>query len=147
MLKNNRTLHNITFFNKSRTAPIFFVVGILLLLMLLSSFSIEDKKRADNFKNENVPDPVAFYLFPISVFVEGAGSFDVDVLYTDNNLLFINVDDLFNSLKIPCTDGLKRLSLEGFIGNGQQPYSIDFGKGLVRVGTKVIKSQNNCYAG
>lgn len=142
MLKNNRARHNITFFNKSRTSPIFFVIGILLLLMLLSSFSIADKKRADNFKNETVPDPVAFYLFPVSVFVEGAGSFDVDVLYTDNNLLFINVDDLFNSLKIPCADGLKRLSLEGFIGNGQQPYSIDFGKGLIRVGNKVIKTQN-----
>ncbi len=142
MLKNNRTRHNITFFNKRRTSPIFFVVGILLLLMLLSSFSIEDKKRADNFKNETIADPVAFYLFPVSVFVEGAGSFDADVLYMDNNLLYINVEDLFNSLKIPSEEGLKGLSLEGFIGNGKQSYSIDFGKGLIRVGDKVIKSQN-----
>lgn len=142
MLKNKRTLNNITFFNKSRIAPIFFVVGVLLLFILLSSFSIEDKNRVDNFKNETVVDPVTFDLFPVSVFVEGAGSFDVDVLYTDNNLLFINVEDLFSSLKIPCADGLKGLSLEGFIGNGQRPYSIDFGKGLIRVGDKVIKSQN-----
>ena len=142
MLNYNCTRHNITFFNKSKTSPIFFVVGVLLLLILLSSFSIEDKKRADNFKNETVADPVAFDLFPVSVFVEGAGSFDVDVLYTDNNLLFINVEDLFSSLKITCLDGLKGLSLEGFIGNGQQPYSIDFGKGLLRVGDKVIKSHN-----
>jgi hypothetical protein len=142
MLKNNNTRHNIPFFTKSRTTPIFFVVGILLLFILLSSFSIEDTKRADNFKNETVGDPVAFDLFSVSVFVEGAGSFDVDVLYTDNNLLYINVEDLFRSLKIPCVDGMKGLSLEGFIGKGQQPYSIDFGKGLIRVGDKGIKSQN-----
>jgi hypothetical protein len=142
MLKNNRTQHNITFFNKSRISPIFFIVGILLLLLLLSSFSLEGKKRADNFKNKTLADPVPFDLFPASVFVEGAGSFDVDVLYTDNNLLFINVEDLFSSLKIPCVDGLKGISLEGFIGNAQQAYSIDFGKGLIRVGDKVIKSQN-----
>jgi hypothetical protein len=142
MLKNNHTRQNFTFFNKNRTAPIFFVVEVFLLLILLSSFSIEDKKWTDNFKNETVGDPLTFELFPVSVYVEGAGSFDVGVLYTDNNLLFINVEDLFSTLKIPCADRSKGLSLEGFIGNGQQPYAIDFGKGLIRVGDKVIKSQD-----
>jgi hypothetical protein len=142
MLKNNRTRHNSTFFNKSRTSSIFFIVGVLLLFLLLSSFSVEDKKRGDKFKNETVADPVAFDLFPVSVIVEGAGSFDVDVLYTDNNLLFINIEDLFSSLKIPCADGSKGLSLEGFIGNGQQPYSIDFESGQIKLGDKVISSQN-----
>ena len=142
MLKNKRTRNNIPFFDKSRTSPIFFVVGVLLLFILLSSFSIEDKKNADNFKNETLGDPVVFDLFPVSVFIEGAGSFDVDVLYTDNNLLYINVENLFSSLKIHCVDGSKGLSLEGFIGIGQQPYSIDFGKGLIRVGDKGIKWQD-----
>jgi hypothetical protein len=104
---------------------------------------MEDKKRAVNFKKETVADPVAFDLFPVSVIVEGAGSFDVDVLYTDNNLLFINIEDLFSSLKIPCGEGSKGLSLEGFIGNGQQPYSIDFGKGLIRVGDKRSEAKTN----
>lgn len=142
MLKNNHTTSNITFFNKTRSAPIFFVVGVLLLFALLSSFSIADNKRADHFKNETLGDPEAFDVFPVSVYVEGAGSFDVGVLYTDSNLLFIDVADLFSSLKIPCGNGLKGSGLEGFIGNGQQPYSIDFGKGLIRVGDKEIKSQN-----
>ncbi|MFT7396171.1 MAG: hypothetical protein ACI96G_000919 [Flavobacterium sp.] len=142
MLKNNYTLHSITFFNKSRTSPIFFVVGVLLLLILTSSFSIEDKKRADYFKSEALTDPVAFDLFLVTVFVEGAGSFDLDVLYTDNNLLFINVKDLFKALKIPCAEGLKGSSLEGFIGNGEQAYSINFGSKQIKVGEKMISSQD-----
>jgi hypothetical protein len=39
-----------------------------------------------------------------------------------SDLLFINVEELFKSLKIPCSNVLEGTSLEGSIGNGRESY-------------------------
>lgn len=123
-------------------SQISFVVKILFLFVFLSSFTAYEKKSVGNFGIEKSLDPVTYDLFPVSVIIEGVGSFDLDVLYTDSNLLYINIEDLFRALKIPCNDGLRGISLEGFIGKEQQPYSIDFAKGLIKVGERTFDTQD-----
>jgi hypothetical protein len=51
--------------------------------------------------------------------------------------LFINVEELFKSLKIPCSNVLEGTSLEGSIGNGRESYSISFAKELIKVGNQI----------
>ncbi|EIA08544.1 hypothetical protein HJ01_02266 [Flavobacterium frigoris PS1] len=121
-----------------------FVAKILFLLVFLSSFTPYEKKSESNFviDKSTDPDPVSYDLFPVNVIIDGVGSFDLDVLYTDSNLLYINIEDLFRALKIPCTTGLKGIDLDGFIGNEQQSYSIDFAKGLVKVGERTFSAPN-----
>ncbi|MFT7386403.1 MAG: hypothetical protein ACI82E_001168, partial [Nonlabens sp.] len=121
------------------TSPIFFVIIIVFLFVLLSSFSTHKKKIEDSVIIEKLTDPVAYDMFPVTVIIEGVGSFDLDVVYTDSDLLFINIQDLFRMLKIPCTDGLNGINLEGFIGNERQPYIIDFEKGTIKVGDKTME--------
>lgn len=115
---------------------------LLFLLVLLSSFNIYEDKMSEGYNKEKSNDPVAYELFPVNVIIEGVGGFDLDVLYTDSGLLFINIEDLFRSLKIPCNEGIRGLSIEGIIGNEQQPYSIDFAKGLIKIGDKEMRIQD-----
>jgi hypothetical protein len=56
--------------------------------------------------------------------------------------LFINVEELFKSLKIPCSNVLEGTSLEGSIGNGRESYSISFAKELIKVGNREINVQD-----
>jgi hypothetical protein len=144
MMKNKFSVGYSAFRRFIMIIPIFFVVKILFIFMLVSSFSTyEEKFGSTVIKMKSIdPDPVAYDLFPVNVIIEGVGSFDLDVLYTENDLLFINIEDLFRALKVPCTDGVKGISVEGFIGNAYQPYSIDFAKGIIKVGDRTIRTDD-----
>jgi hypothetical protein len=144
MIKNRNCVAYSTFIRLIVNSPISFVARILFLVVLFSSFTAYEKKSEGNLVIEKSTDsdPVAYDLFPVNVIIEGVGSFDLDVLYTENDLLFINIEDLFRALKIPCTDGVKGVSLEGFIGSEQQAYSIDFAKGIIKVGDRSIRTDD-----
>lgn len=142
MRENKYSVYYAAFPRLIVASRISFAIRILIFLVFLSSFKANGENLEYRFIEEKATDPVAYDLFPVNVIIEGVGSFDLDVLYTDNDLLFINIEDLFRALKIPCADGLKGISLDGFIGNDQQPYSIDFAKGLIKVGDKTIRTQD-----
>src|SRR3970040_972989 len=142
MPKKDYSVYYAAFLRLIVTSQVSFVIRILFVAILLCSFNTHEEKPNDSFIKEKSTDPVDYDLFPVTVIIEGVGSFDLDVIYTDYDLLFINIEDLFRALKIPCTDGLKGISFEGFIGNNHEPYSIDFAKGLIKVGDRVIKAQD-----
>jgi hypothetical protein len=120
-----------------------FFIKILSLSLLFTSFNSYGAIANDFDNVEKITDPINLEGFPVTVTIEGVGSFDIDVLYTDNNLLYVNIQELFNILRIPCNNGTNGLSLEGFIGNEQQPFSVDFVKGIIKVGDKTIRSKDN----
>jgi len=49
---------------------------------------------------------------------------------------------LFNKLKVICVVGQNGDSLSGFVENENKTYSIDYNSGQIKVGDKIIKSQN-----
>ena len=74
--------------------------------------------------------------------VEGYKNFYVNVLYANNELLYVNVEDLFKTLNIPCIVGQKGDSLGGFIENESRTYSIDYNAKQIKVDGKIVNSQN-----
>ena len=93
--------------------------------------------------NSEKPDS-AFHYDEISVLVviDGYGNFFSDMLYSNNDLLYVNVSEVFRTLKIPCTIGKKGDSIGGFIDRENQPYVIDFNTRHIKSGSKTINAQN-----
>lgn len=111
----------------------FFIQMFFLSVLFVSFNSYATPVKVKNIV-ENKIDPGSLEGFPVTVTIEGVGSFDIDVLYTDKNLLYINIQEIFSILKIPCNYGSSGLNLEGLIGKEQHPYVVDFGNESVKVG-------------
>ena len=118
------------------------VVKLLFLVVLLSSFTSPERKVTAVHQREKTSDPSPYSAFPVTVIIEGVGSFELNVLYTESGLLFVNIKELFRTIKIPCSDVVNGISVEGFIGNQHEPYSIDFGERIIKVGNRIIQTQD-----
>ena len=114
----------------------------VLLFILFITFAGIETKAQDIFVPEKESPVFVYDEIPVNVLVEGVGTFDLDVIYTNTDLLYINIEDLFRTLKIPCIVGQKGDSLGGFIENENNTYSIEYGKGQLRVGSKVLTPSN-----
>ncbi|NTW34101.1 MAG: hypothetical protein HGB12_16035, partial [Bacteroidetes bacterium] len=114
-----------------------------LFISVLLSFLIKSELVAQDLYIEEKPASSFVYDdLPVVVMVEGFGDFNLDVLYTDNDLLYINIAELFKTLNIPRVMGQKGDSLSGFIDQESQTYLIDYSKKQVRVGDKIVNSKN-----
>jgi hypothetical protein len=63
-------------------------------------------------------------------------NFETDVLISDSNLMYLNVQDVFKKLKIKCLSNTN--SLVGFIENESNSYIIDFKKKQIKIGGELI---------
>lgn len=68
----------------------------------------------------------------ITVYTEKNFSFETDVLISDTNLMYLNVEDIFRKLKIKCLSSENILT--GFIENESNRYRIDFKKKQIKIG-------------
>jgi hypothetical protein len=78
----------------------------------------------------------------VHVRVDGYSDFYIEVILTNTNLLYVNVEELFRTLKIQCIVGKMGDSLSGFIGNDSRHYLIDYNARQIKVGAKTINSTN-----
>ncbi len=119
-----------------------FLLKKIGLLFILFSFSVFDGK-AQATLNAKVDVPLfAFDEIPVRVMIEGYKLFYIDAIYGNNKLLFVNIEDLFNTLNIPCISSLNGNSIGGFIEKESQTYSIDFDKKQLKIGGKTIDIKN-----
>lgn len=118
------------------------LLKVLLLLLSFSTLTITGIKAQDIYNPDKESTPFVYDEIPVILTVEGYGSFNLDVIYTNNNMLFINVEDLFKTLKIQCKAGLRGDSLRGFIENESRTYLIDYNNRQIKVGDKIFNSQN-----
>jgi len=119
-----------------------FIYFYFLLFITLVIIPVSKTKAQNSLTYERPDTSFVYDEIPVLVLVEGYGSFYIDVIYTDNDLLYINIEDLFKTLKIACFVGQKGDSLGGFIENEGRTYLISFDKKQVKVGDKIIKSKN-----
>ena len=59
-------------------------------------------KAGTTYPEDKDASPLAYDEIPVHVSIEGYKDFYVDAIYTKKKLLFINVEDLFRTLNIPC---------------------------------------------
>ena len=123
-------------------ARFFFVFKILFLsVMLIASTAVEINAQV-NSTDEKADTSFHYEEINVLFMVEGYGDFYADVIYTNNDSLFVNVEELFRTLKIACIAGQKGDSLGGFIERENRMYVIDYRKNQIKVGDKIINSQN-----
>ena len=117
----------------------------LLLLLLINCFS-NPKAIGQATLTDKVDAPLTAYdEVPVRVVIDGYKMFYIDAIYGNNKLLFVNVEDLFNTLDIQCIASKDGNSLSGFIEKESQIYTININTTVIQVGNKIIHTQK-CLA-
>jgi hypothetical protein len=127
--------------NKCRTLKVhqefFYFLKAIFLITLAGLSEFELKSQDNNItKKESVPS--VYETLPMRFVVEELGNFYLDVIYPDNELLYVPVCDLFRTLKIQCIEGEEGDSIGGFIEREKNTYLIDYNLKRIKVGEKTI---------
>lgn len=124
----------------------------LLLFLTFFAFVLMESLAQDSFENDDFDTSFTYDDIPVLVVLEGYPSFYIDVIYANNDKLYINIQELFYALGISCKAGPKRNSFEGFIGEDGQKYLIDFTEKHARLGKKdfnlrkrILKENGSLY--
>lgn len=140
MIKDNNISRPIEYLVQIfRTRSSFMLKGIILLSFFLN-ISLSETKAQDKISTSAEVGTLVYDEIPVLVISQGTENFFINVLYTDKDQLFVNIEDLFRTLKIACTTGQRGDSIYGFIENEKQTYVIDFKTEQIKVGDKIINS-------
>ena len=92
------------------------------------------KRTIQRRKSDRLPQTYNEVL--ITIYVDGGYNFEANVLISPSNQIYLNVEDLFKTLKIKCLTELN--NLVGFIENEKNLYTINFEKKRITIGSKSI---------
>jgi len=113
--------------------------GLLVGYIILSSFHV---KAIDVIIDIKLDPVVAFDEVPVSFVVNGNLKFETDVIITESQKVYINIEELFKSMGIKCIQESLGNNLTGFIENESKIYNIDFEANQITIGEKIIKATN-----
>ncbi len=113
--------------------------GLLVCCIILSSFHV---KAVDAIIEIKLNPIVSFDGVPVDFIMNGYLKFETDVIITESNKVYINIEDLFRNLGVKCDSENERNILTGFIENENKTYSIDFNAKQIIAGNNTIKSVN-----
>ena len=114
-----------------------FLFSILLFLLPLTELHAQSIANEDETVTKNSYDQI-----PVDVIVTGFDNFTVDAIYNKDKKLYVNIEDLFKALKIPCHIAKDGNSMTGFIENEKHSYLIDLSTNQIKTGTKSVNSKN-----
>jgi outer membrane protein OmpA-like peptidoglycan-associated protein len=123
---------------KSRIPLLFKFAFLISLFISLSSYSI---RAQDIFTDEKTNTTFLYDEIPVTLIIEGFGNYNLDVIYTNDEVLYVNVEVLFKVLNIPCAVGQKGDSLGGFLENESRTYFINYKTGQIKLPEKTINAQ------
>jgi len=121
-----------------------FDVYIVLIRCLIVLFYL----RASISIGSNIPPDekddikLVYEVIPVRVMIDGYKTFYLDALYTNNKQLYVDIAELFAMLNISCQSGKSANTLTGFIERENQTYLIDYEKGILKVGNRVVQSSH-----
>jgi hypothetical protein len=113
--------------------------GLLICCLLFSSFYVNASNEIIEIELEPV---ISFDELPIDCIINGSLRFEIDVVITQSDKVYINIEDLFRNLGIKCISENDGNLLSGFIENENNIYSLDFNVKQITIGNKTIKSSN-----
>jgi len=115
--------------------------GLLLLLIFLALTKPEAYGQATLASEADAP-LITYEEIPVRLMIEGYKMFYIDAIYGNNKQLFIQVEDLFNTLDIQCLAGKEGNTLSGFIEKESQIYTIDLKTKQIKIGNRIIRTKN-----
>jgi hypothetical protein len=113
--------------------------GLLAGCIILTSFHVNAIDEIIDIKLNPV---VAFDEVPVIFVVNSNLKFEIDVIITESNKVYINIEELFKSLGIKCIQENQGNNLTGFIENESKTYNIDYVSSEITIGNKTIKAVN-----
>ena len=111
----------------------------LLICFIILFFHV---KAIDEIIDIKLDAVVSFDEVPVSFTVNGILKFETNVVITESNKVYINIEELFKNLGIKCISENEGNILTGFIENESKTYIIDFKANQIAVGGKIIKAAN-----
>ncbi|MEI7660826.1 MAG: hypothetical protein WCK34_01450 [Bacteroidota bacterium] len=116
------------------------LLKVLLTLVILGLCTAYEVKAQVNVVGEKADTSFHYDEINVTLMIEGYGNFNLDVIYTENNHLYVNVEELFKTISVPYIAGNKGDSIGGFIELESKPYLINYQTKQIRVGDKQITS-------
>jgi hypothetical protein len=113
--------------------------GLLVFSIIFMSINVNAVEEIIDIKLDPV---VSFDEVPVSFTVNGSLRFETDVVITESNKVYIDIENLFKNLGIKCILENQNGILTGFIENESKIYSIDFNTNQITIGEKIIKAAN-----
>ncbi len=121
------------------------LLSCFFTILLLCALFLDVKAAPVTLAEGEEASSFAFDMFPVHVIAEGYSNFYVDAVYGNDGLLYVNIENLFKSLSIPCVIGDNRDILNGLIGNGNKIYSINYDTRQIKVGDKIIPTKTGLF--
>ncbi|MBC5839735.1 hypothetical protein [Flavobacterium muglaense] len=112
----------------------------LHLLLICMFFSVVQAAETPINKVIKLDPIMSIDEIPVEIFIKGYGKIEADVLITDRNRAYIDVNDLFDKLGILCVRSNDTFT--GFIENVNRPYVIDFEERQITIDHNTIRSPN-----
>ena len=117
----------------------FLYLRFISLLLIFSFYGIT--LMGAKFTIDNKETDLVYEVIPVRVMVEGYQNFYLEVIYTNNKLLYIDVAELFKILSVPCIVGANGKTMSGFIDKEVRTYFIDFVKNQIKIGDNVTQTK------
>ncbi len=102
--------------------------ALCILFLLVASLAAEAQSydgQEDDISTEY--DEVA-----ATGYLDGVGSFDMTVIITSRQRLFINIEELFRILELKCELSVSGDTLHGFLADKDEPWNIDFTQKIIQ---------------
>ena len=112
-----------------------------MLSFILFAFSLQEVKAQATPPGSTEDNALLFDQIPVHVIAQGYNDFYVDAIFSKSKQLFVNIEDLFHTLNVPCKVEQNGNLLGGFIDNESQDYSIDFNSGIIKTSRKTLISK------
>jgi hypothetical protein len=113
----------------------FLLIAVLFILQPIKVVA------QDMFTGETGRPEFSYDEIPVTVYMEPNLSFDIDILLVENDSMYVNVEELFKKLAIPCMITNNGNTLTGFIGNEDRPYVLDYDTKQIKVGNRPVYPQ------
>ena len=115
--------------------------GMFFMFIIFSLSDIQAKGQPTLSPSVEMP-AFAYDEISVRVLIDGYRIFYVSAIYGNNQVLFVNLEELFQTLNIPCIAGQAGNTLSGFIENESRKYTLDYAARQVKIGTKIIATQD-----
>ncbi len=109
-----------------------------VVMVLLMAYRVNAQDRF-----EHGPDPfsLVFDEIPVNLVIDGAGTFSLDVIYTEDKMLYINVEDFFRITGIQCIANDNGNKLSGYLNGSDSRYFIDYREKEIIVGKRSFDAE------
>ncbi len=121
----------------------FYAYRILLIITLLLTF-LSKQTKADELIIDEIKNPVAvtYDEIPVPVYIGADHRFELNIIISSTDSVYVNTEELFKNLAIPCNISNNGNTLEGFVVNENNTYVIDFKAKQIKVGDKIFNPKH-----